>query len=118
MLEWPPDLEVRMSIASDIAAERERRDSAAAPGASNVIPLPHRADRFLNRLDTHLATLPSPEQRAAFLKQIMAGLNWRYAQFICTEGRSEPDIPVDDPPHASDFLLMITGVAVRLRGGA
>lgn len=82
----------------------------------NVVPLPDRVDRFLQRLDAALATLPESERRPWLIK-VIDGLNWRYARFLCTEGESEPAYSVDDPPHCTDFLLMICGASQRLHNG-
>jgi len=38
---------------------------------------------------------------------------YRYARFIATQGTSEFSASTQDPPHAADFLLTITGLAAR-----
>jgi len=53
-------------------------------------------------------------ERQQFLEVQLTGWNYRYARFVLTQGRSEPDYLADDPPHCSDFLLTITGLSSRL----
>ena len=72
-----------------------------------------RATRFLARVDRQLEALATVGQRLDFLNQQIEGWQHRYARFICTEGRSEPDVEADDPPHSSDFLLTILELGKR-----
>ena len=73
-----------------------------------------RADRFLARIDAHLPLLPDAWARLRFLDRQIEGWEHRYARFLSSEGRSEPAAEsAGDAPHATDFLLTITGLAHR-----
>jgi len=80
--------------------------SAACRGAD-------RTRRFLERIDAHLGRLVGDRERRAFLKRQLEGWECRYARFIATQGASEFSASTRDPPHAADFLLTITALAVR-----
>jgi hypothetical protein len=73
-----------------------------------------RTDRFLARVDAHLATLSSDAARRSFLRQQIAAWEFRRERFILTEGASEPVTDPRDPPHVADFTLTITGLQARL----
>lgn len=72
-----------------------------------------RTARFLSRIDAVLPTLWPDSAKADFLDKQLKAWNEAYAEFICTEGASEPTMSADDPPHCSDFLLTITGLSAR-----
>jgi hypothetical protein len=72
-----------------------------------------RPDRYFARIDAHLPTLPDDAARRSFLLQQQAGWELRYERFILTEGKSEPCADHGDPPQASDFMLVITGLGAR-----
>jgi hypothetical protein len=73
----------------------------------------NRADRFLDRLDAHLASIPDEAARRQFLDRQIDGWEHRYARFVATEGTSEVATDAADPPQAVDFLLTIAGLAAR-----
>lgn len=73
-----------------------------------------RPTRYFSRVDPHLATLPDDAARRTFLAQQLAGWEFRYERWQLTDGKSEPCADYGDPPQASDFLLVITGLAARL----
>lgn len=76
--------------------------------------LTDRSSRYLARVDAVLKTLWPDSAKITFLeKQHKAWID-AYSEFICTEGRSEPGIVADDPPHATDFLLTISGLTARI----
>ncbi len=74
-----------------------------------------RDERFLARLDMHLATLANNAARAAFIERQLEAWQRRYARFIATQGASEPITDAADPPQAADFLLTIAALAARCK---
>lgn len=72
-----------------------------------------RTDRFLERIDKHLAHVPTRQQRTQFLCVQLAAWERAYARFVASDGASEPTSE-RDPPHAADFTLTIAGLAARL----
>jgi hypothetical protein len=93
-----------MSKNSSRAPEAETEHEAAKPG---------RDERFLARLDTHIAMLATDAARAAFIEGQLEAWQRRYARFIATQGASEPVTDAADPPQAADFLLTIAALAAR-----
>lgn len=72
-----------------------------------------RADQFLARTDAHLAN-KTPRERRSFLAAQLCGWEHRYAEFIRTDGASEPVKDPANPPQAADFLNTIAGLSARL----
>lgn len=68
---------------------------------------------YFARIDAHLPTLGGRAARRSFLAQQLAGWEFRYERWQLTDGKSEPCADHGDPPQASDFLLVITGLAAR-----
>jgi len=89
------------------------RDHVNSPPARIENPRSDRAGRFFARLDAYLPTISNPATRRAFLDRQIEGWEHRYARFIESEGASEPEIELADPPQAADFLLTIIGLAAR-----
>jgi hypothetical protein len=73
-----------------------------------------RTDRFMARIDAHLATLPESKRRPFLAKQLW---EWesRYTKFQTTDGDSEPVTDPADPPMATDFVLTICCLSERLQ---
>lgn len=90
-----------------------RGDHIDPPPAAPAEQPTERSQRFLARLDAHLPTIMDPAARRAFLDRQIGGWEHRYARFVATDGASEPVLDPADPPQAADFLLTITGLAVR-----
>src|SRR4051812_15578302 len=89
------------------------RPDAARPACEPAgLVGPDRPTRFLARIDAHLTAL-GPRQKLSFLDIQLKAWTRAYARFICTEGASEPTMTADDPPHCSDYLLTIAGLATR-----
>ena len=72
-----------------------------------------RSERFLKRIDIHLAGLRL-ERIKLFLRKQIAIWERRYRLFLRSEGASEPTVDYNDPPHATDFVNIISGLAMRL----
>lgn len=70
-----------------------------------------RTDKFMERVNAHLATLPEHKRRSFLANQLM---QWeaRYAEF--QGGKTGPVTDKSDPPQASDFVLTINALAARL----
>ena len=73
-----------------------------------------RPARYFSRIDAHLPTLADDNARRSFLAQQLAGWEYRYENWQLTDGDSEPALDHGDPPQASDFMLVITGLGARL----
>jgi hypothetical protein len=101
-----------VAVASaDKTACASRWHSQASPRHSNTSI---RADRYLDRIDRHLPTLPDDAARRSFLAQQLAGWEFRYQRWQLTDGASEPPgLDHGDPPQAGDFVLTIIGLAAR-----
>ncbi len=98
-----------MTQKSSRAPEAETEHAASKRG---------RDERFLARLDMHLATLANNGARAAFIKGQLEAWQRRYARFIATQGASETVTDAADPPQAADFLLTIAALAARCKAFA
>lgn len=72
-----------------------------------------RTERFMARIDAHLAALPNAKARRDFLDRQIAGWSHRYAAFVCSNGLSEYVEPGAAPIQAADFMLTISGLAAR-----
>jgi hypothetical protein len=82
---------------------------------ANAALLSDRVERFLARVDRNLFCLNEIE-RKALLNHLIDTWEWRYRNWIRTEGRSEFCADPADPIQASDFTLTITALYAR-RGG-
>lgn len=74
-----------------------------------------RSRGYLARVDSSLESL-RPLERRAFLVALLNGWEYRYRQFVSSEGSSER--AGGDPATAADFLITIAGIAARLQAEA
>jgi hypothetical protein len=72
-----------------------------------------RSERFLQRVDVHLAPLDLTSKRK-FLRNQINRWERRYHKFESTQGASERVRNYEDPPHRSDFIKTIAGLSTRL----
>src|SRR5262245_17685355 len=75
---------------------------------------PDRTDRYLDRLEVHLESLPSNAARCAFLGNELIKWTSRYERFLAEdEAGTIAPAPGDDPPHAADYVCTISALAAR-----
>ena len=72
-----------------------------------------RVQRFLRRIDDHLAALDDAARRRNFLDAQVNAWEARYSRFLATQGVCEPVRDPADPVQAADFLLTIAALAKR-----
>jgi hypothetical protein len=85
----------------------------AGSSASTSDESKQRSERFLKRVDAYLIKL-SLEAKRTFLRKQIAIWQGRYNKFVMTDGMSESGYACVDPPHATDFVNTILGLAIRL----
>ena len=74
----------------------------------------NRTERYMEKIHTMCAGLDTDEDIEQLLRKLKEGWERRYADFIITDGESEPVDNPYDPPQASDFTMTLLGLSVRL----
>jgi hypothetical protein len=72
-----------------------------------------RVQRFLRRINDHLAALDNDGFKRGFLDRQVNGWEARYSRFLATDGACEPVRDPADSVQAADFLLTIAALAKR-----
>lgn len=68
---------------------------------------------FGARLDAHLPTLGSDNERLSFLNAQFSKWNYRYCAWIVSHGASEIDDREFGPITATDFILLLGEIGTR-----